>query len=170
MKKIVALLLIAVAALAAYSQSASGRYVSRMTRDGTLFFVNPQKLTRCTGISKVDYDMTFLTWTDSVTVNFTFRTKVPYRPDSLRIDCCGTSYPCSDYSLLFTDIVKGGYEIRVTSRYPVADIGRMLECAESPVIAFTQDGAACSAAYSKGAWASDRKKLLDIYNLYLLTR
>lgn len=141
-----------------------------MTQDGTIFFIMPKKISDCSGIKKFEYDMTCLTWTDSVTVNFTFRSASVDRPVGLAVESCGHTYTCTAYSLLYTDIVKGGYEIRVTSKFPVAEIEEMLQCESSPVFTFEQNHTRCTAAYSAGAWKSDRKKLKDIFNLFNLQR
>lgn len=114
--------------------------------------------------------MTYLSWTDSVTVNITFRSKSVACPSELVIESCGCLCRCSSCSMLFTDIVKGGYEIRLTSKFSVGEIERVLECPDSPTFTFKQNGVLCSAEYSKGAWKKDRKKLTDIYNLYKLSK
>lgn len=170
MRRIVTIFAIIFVAFQALAQSASGRYVSRMTRDGTLYFVEPKKLSECEGIKKFEYDMTLLSWADSVTVNFTFKSASVAYPGRLSIVTCGGGIACRDYSLLFTDIVKGGYSIRVTSKFSIADLGKILGCASPPVFTFYQDGVARTASYSAGAWRKDRKKLNDIFNLYQLRK
>ncbi|MBP3589793.1 MAG: hypothetical protein J6J61_04375 [Muribaculaceae bacterium] len=161
-----ALILLIVSVVGASAQSAAGRYASRMTPDGTLFFVMPHKLGDTHGIKHFEYDMTLLSWTDSVTINFTFQASEMERPADLEL-CSGDSvYRCDRYSPLFTDIKKNGYEIRITSAFSAAAIKAVISSKEPPVFRFRQNGKAESAGYKPGAWLKDRKKLQDIFRLY----
>lgn len=166
MNKFFASLLLILFPLLAAAQSAQGRYVSRMTQDGKLIFIEPKKISVCSEIKKFEYDVTCLTWADSATVNFTFVSRTISKPRDLKIKSCGSDYVCDNYSLLYTDIVKSGYEIRVSAKYPVADIEKIFQCETSPVFSFKQDDIERTAAYSKSAWAKDRVKLNAIMNLY----
>ena len=170
MNRIIILLTVIFCALQASAQSADGRYTSRMTLDGMLYFMHPKKITKCDGIERFEYDMTLLSWTDSVTVNFTFKSKSVAYPENLQIQTCGKSIQNIPYSLLFTDIVKGGYSIRVTSKISSAELEGIVSCMSSPVFVFEQDGVKRTASYSDGAWKKDAKKLSDIYHIYKLRR
>lgn len=156
--------------LPVYAQSAQGRYASRMTPDGTILFIMPQKLSKTDGIKNFEYDMTLLSWTDSVTVNFTFQSPAMGLPESLNISNARQDVKCTDYSLLYMDITKRGYEIRVTSRFSATDIKELFNEATPPVFHFVQGGQECSATYKEGAWKKDRKKINDIYQLYLYAK
>lgn len=146
------------------------RYASRMTMDGTIYFIDPMKLGKLQNLKRFEYDVTLLSWTDSVTVNFTFESDRMTKPESLKIESCSYSYECSDYSTLFVDLKKNHYEVRITSKFPTGAIQKIFECNESPKFVFTQDGVTESAAYKSSAWKKDRKKLIDIYNLYLYSQ
>lgn len=170
MKRLTLLLVAMLVTLGVAAQSADGRYTSRMTQDGTLFFVMPQKIGKLSGIKRFEYDMTMLTWTDSVTVNFTFESDRMSLPENLEIVSGANRYACADYSPLFIDIKKKHYEVRITSKFPADQIKSIVGSATPPVFSFTQDGVPESATYSEGAWRKDRKKLSDIYQLYLYSR
>ncbi len=88
------------------AQSADGRYISRMTQDGTLYFINPQKLSKTEGIKNFEYDMTLLSWTDSATVNFTFRSGLMAKPENLAIRSGNNVFRCDAFKPLFIDIKK----------------------------------------------------------------
>ena len=76
--------------------------------------------------------MTLLSWTDSVTINFTFQASEMERPADLEL-CSGDSvYRCDRYSPLFTDIKKNGYEIRITSAFSAAAIKAVISSKEPP--------------------------------------
>ncbi len=150
--------------------SADGRYHSRMTRDGTLYFINPKKLGKKENLKSFEYDMTCLTWSDSVTVNFTFVSSSMEVPSELSVVVGGKSFECKDFSPLYIDIHKKDYEVRITSKYPVWQITEMVKSPAAPIFKFVQGGVARSASYTDGAWKKDRQKLEDIFKLYEYTR
>lgn len=149
-----------------FGQSAQGRYTSRMTANGTIFFIEPHKLTDLSNIKRFVYDMTLLSWTDSVTINFTFESDLMTIPESLQIKSCGKTYVCKDYSSLFVDIKKKHYEIRISSKFSISEMEQFLQCESSPVFSFSQNGILETASYKNNSWLKDRKKLLDIFKVY----
>lgn len=167
MKRIIALLLISLVFTASYALE---RYASRMTPDGTIYFIMPKKLSKLQGIRHFDYDMTLLSWTDSVTVNFTFESRIIGLPSDLTIKSGNSFFKCDNYSLLFQDIIKKGFEIRVTSKFSTEDLKEIINSDFPPIFYFQQENNEESATYSEGAWRKDRKQLMDIFNLYLYTK
>lgn len=149
---------------------ADDRYASRMTQDGFIYFISPHKLDKTTRISDFEYDMTCLTWTDSVTVNFTYKSKSILLPEELSIMSCGKEFACHEFKTLFTDIVKGGYEIRISSIFSCDDIKDIINCKEPPVFVLSKGGIEYTATYSKGGWRKDSGKLVNIFNLYLFSK
>lgn len=170
MKRMLFIILGVILCVPLYAQSAEGRYASRMTQDGTIFFVMPHKLKQVRDIKKFEYDMTLLNWTDSITVNFTFESDRMELPADLKIESCGVSYKCDSYSLLYIDIKKKHYEVRVTSKFPASVIQSMIKCDTPPIFSFSQLGIYEYATYGESAWKKDKKKLNDIYNLYLYSK
>lgn len=170
MKRLTLLSLLMAFMSMAYAQSADGRYTSRMTQDGTLIFINPKKINKLHNIRHFDYDMTLLSWTDSTTINFTFETDIMQLPEDFTIVSGEDVFTCKNYSPLFIDIKKKHYEIRITSKFPNNEISKIFESEKPPIFSFTQKGIAESATYSENAWRKDRKKLLDIYKLYLYSK
>jgi len=130
----------------------------------------PKKLNKCEGIKNFTYDMTCLTWSDSITVNWTFKSKTIHIPEKFKLISCGKDYHCSNYSPLYNDIVKGGYEIRITSKFHVNEIEEMLNCQTPLMFSFYQGGILKTATFSQGAWNKERQKLIDIFNLYNYTK
>lgn len=169
MKKILPLLLALLCALCAWA-GVSDRYTSRITPDGTLIFVMPQKLGRTENIKRFEYDITMLSWTDSVTINFTFESKLMAIPSSLTLSSGNVTFECDNYSPLFIDLKKNRYEIRITSRFPAHVLDEILGSDTPPVFSFTQEGVTGSATYSPGAWKKERHTLSDIYKLYLYAK
>ncbi len=167
MKKIIAFLLIVLTVVSGFALE---RYASRMTPDGTIYFIMSKTLSKLQGIKHFEYDMTLLSWTDSVTVNFTFQSKIMGLPTELYIKSGDQSYRCADYSLLFQDLKKNSFEIRVTSKFLTEDLEKIIHSDNPPMFVFPQGDQEASAAYSESAWKKDRKKLIDIYNIYLYSK
>ena len=170
MKKLIALLFMLAMVIPSHGQSSQGRYASRITPDGTIFFINPQTLGALTNIRWFEYDMTLPSWTDSVTINFTIESSLMNAPENLKIVSGDNVYSCEDYSVLYTDIKKQHYVIRVTSRFSIQDLTQIIESASLPVFSFTQNGIAEEAAYTYRAWNKERKKLSDILQLYVYSK
>lgn len=153
-----------------FGQSAEGRYSSRLTRDGVLFFIMPERLRDVSGIKSFEYDMTMLSWSDSVTVNFTFESSEMAIPSNLSIQIGQEETVCHSFSPLFVDIKGNHFEIRITSKFSVSEIKAMIYSTLPPRFCFVQGAEAKSAAYKPKQWAKDRKKLNDIFQLYLLSK
>lgn len=170
MKRIFALIILVTSLLSVAAQSAEGRYNSFRTRDGMLFFILPQHLKEVSGIRRFEYDMTLLSWTDSVTVNFTFESDSIDPISDLHIVCGPDSLPCDSFSNLFVDAKKNHYEIRITSQFSFDAIDRMIKSVTPPRFCFRQGNSDVAAAYSSKAWINDKKKLNDILKLFLLSK
>ena len=149
---------------------AEARYASRMTQDGTIFFIEPHKLTDLGNIKKFEYDMTLLSWTDSVTVNFTFESDRLAMPQNLTVKSGDNVFVCTDFSDLFYDLKKNHYEIRITSKFSVDEIREIIKSENPPVFSFIQDGVNEYASYKSGSWRKDRKRLLKILQLFLFSK
>lgn len=135
-----------------------------------LFFIMPHKLKVDSGIKNFQYDVTMLNWTDSVTVNFTFDSPSMYKPQNFEIKCGDQSFVCKSFYPLYTDIKKGGYEIRITSKFSIDEIKAIFESRLPPKFCFSQDGIAKWATYKSKAWEKDRKKLNDIMQLFIISQ
>lgn len=167
MKKLFPLLLVLLVVIPVFALE---RYASRMTPDGTIYFIMPKKLGKTQGIKHFEYDMTLLSWTDSVTINFTFQSKIMGLPSELYIQSGDQTFLCDNYSLLFQDIKKNSFEIRVTSKFLTQDIEKIIHSVSPPIFFFPQGNHEAIATYSEAAWKNDRKKLIDIYNIYLYSK
>lgn len=167
MKKLIAFLFILVIAIPLYGQLSQGRYASRITSDGTIFFVNPQKLGVLTNLRRFEYDMTLLSWKDSVTINFTIETSWMTTPENFKLVSGDKVYSCDDFSVLYTDIKKQHYVIRVTSRFSLQELTQIIASEISPIFAFTQNDVQEAAKYTENAWKKERKKLFAIIQLYI---
>ena len=110
--------------------------------------------------------MTYPDWPDSITVNFSIYCDMPEVPQKLSLRGGDKNYVCNDFRSLYVDIIKGGYEIRMTSRFAKEDIESLLLQSESPMtFEMETKGKKMFATYKEGAWQKDRKKLNDIFLL-----
>lgn len=170
MKRLLLSVCLGLSLVLGFSQSFLGRYSSRITPDGTLMFIMPQKISKLQGLRHFDYDMTLLTWKDSVTVNFTYESDVMCAPSQVTLSTSSGVFKSNDCSPLFIDIKKNHYEIRITSRFPLKVISEFVNSETSPIFSFTQDGQEVSASYKPGAWKKDRKELQNIYHIFEYTK
>lgn len=155
-----------VLSLSARAQSAEGRYASRLTQNGNIYFIMPQKIKNLSGLKHFEYDITLLTWTDSATINFTFESPLMLTPENLHLVSGEDSIKCNSYSALYIDIKKKHYEVRITSKFSIADIEKVMNSMIPPIFCFNQGNEHKSASYTLSAWEKDRKKLNDILSLY----
>ena len=146
-------------------QSIYNRYSSRMTADGMCYFFRNKKLTETEAINRLDYDMTYLDWKDSVTVNFTIWADAPQLPKSLKIISEVDTLVCDNLKRLFVDITKKGYEIRMSSLFSKEEIRKMIHSTSAPIFTFDMDRRNATATYSKSSWEKDSKKLQIILQL-----
>ena len=170
MKKLIALLFVLMMAIPLHGWSSRGRYASRITPDGTIFFINPQTLGALTNLRRFEYDMTLPSWTDSVTINFTIESSLMNAPENLQIASGDKVYKCKDYAVLYTDIKRQRYVIRVTSKFSVQQLLEIIEAGSPPRFIFTQNDIQEKATYTNSAWKKERKKLLDIFQLYVYSK
>lgn len=170
MKKFIVFLFMLVMAIPSYGQLSQGRYASRITPDGTIFFINPQKLGALTNLKRFEYDMTLLSWKDSVTINFTIETSWMTAPENFKIVSGDKVFPCEEFSVLYTDIKKQHYAIRVTSRFSLQELTQIIASETSPIFAFTQNDVQETAKYTDNAWKKERKKLFAIIQLYVYSK
>ena len=146
------------------------RYNSFRSKDGILYFFNPQKLNVLENIKSFEYDMTMLTWTDSVTINFSIVSESMAMPTDFVISSGESKFVCHDYSLLFVDLEKNRYKLRMTSRFPLQEIEKIIGCPTPPVFEFRQDGIERAASYKNKSWKTDREKIKQVMGLYYQTR
>ncbi len=170
MKRLIALVIFIATLGLAQAQSAQGRYSSFRTKDGMLFFIHPQKLKDISGIKRFEYDMTLLSWTDSVTVNFSFESSSLDPVTDLELTTASGTTPCDCFSPLFVDAKKHHYEIRITSRFSFAEIKKIFASETPPRFSFRQGNLNESATYTPKAWTTDKKRLNDILTLFLLSK
>lgn len=115
-----------------YAQDIKGKYILRSVEGGTILFIYPQEGYKSKEMgSKLVYDLTYSTVSDSVTVNFTYIREVtsPAPLDSITFNAAGTRYT-APASMLFVEPKKGNkWESRASARFTADDFKKI--CAET---------------------------------------
>lgn len=70
--------------LLAYGQNIKKHYISKAQVEGTIYHFLPVSLYADTNGEALTYDLTYTTWNDSITMNFTYVTPDPMLIDSIR--------------------------------------------------------------------------------------
>lgn len=167
MREFLYCLLFLISMVETFAQSAQGRYHSRLTPNGTLFFIQPHKLNNLSKMRSFSYDITLLSWQDSAIVNFTFESDLMDVPSNFRIYTHDKHFDCKKFSPLYIDIKKNHYIIRITSKFSVREISHFCSSDTPPVFSFFQGDCHLTASYKPKSWIQDQKKLNDILNLFL---
>lgn len=170
MKHIIFFILFIITTFDCGAQSAHNRYSSRLTPDGMCYFFRQIEISKLEGISKFEYDMTYLDRNDSVTVNFTIHSPAPNSPKVTHIKSGNNTFTCEKTERYFVDITKKGYVIRSSAKFHKNEIDKIVFCTSAPVFYFKLGAADASATYTESAWKKDSKKLQNILNLIYSTK
>lgn len=104
------------------SQNVKNKYTSHRTENGSVFFIYPQKGFESKNISeKLEYDITYLSSSDSVTYNFTFVNTVASPVDSVSFKVNERTLTAAA-EMLFVSPQKNKWKHRVSVRIPQGDI------------------------------------------------
>ena len=106
------LFFLCVCVLSSLLVSAQGRYSTRLLENGTMLFFNPCKLVAMQKETSLVYDMTYLTHSDSVTVNMTY-TALTSDVREVRIVSGTASYGTANYSIFYREKDKKRIATRI---------------------------------------------------------
>lgn len=101
-------------------QKLSKYYVSFKAPNGTLYFIRPQKGFRSDKGQNLKYDMTLLSSSDSLTLNFSYFDPGTLEPDSLLMHS-GNGIVSSALSKIFVETSKKNWHYRYSARFAVKD-------------------------------------------------
>lgn len=170
MKNIFLTLLLAVTCcMGVFADSTKNRYSSRLTGEGTCYFIRDKKLTKLENISKFKYDMTYVDSNDTIVVNFTILAQTPDVPKEVILKGDTKSFTCNEVERFYIDITNKGYELRLSTKFHKDEIKEIVFSKTPPVFSFKMGETEVSATYSKYAWKKDSKKLQGIFTLIYYT-
>ena len=74
-------------------------------------------------------------------------------------------FVCDSLKCLFVDVLKNGYEIRMSSFFSEKSVRKMIQTLSVPVFRMKMKNDDVVATYSKSAWKKDSKKLQIIFHM-----
>lgn len=145
------------------AQSIEKRYSSHLSNAGVINFFHPQKLKKNTNLDMFAFDMTYISYNDSITVNCSYRIQTGSNIKSLKIKSDNDNMQGNDLSVLYREVQKHGYEVRVTSRFSFSDIKNAFSNSAPLVFEIvTNDGSCHTASYRKSAWEKESMNVTRI--------
>lgn len=146
------------------AQSIEKRYSTYISDIGVINFFHPQKLKNNTKIDAFVFDMTYISYGDSLILNCSYRTQNGSNIKSLKLKNGNNNICGKDLSVLYRDVIKSGYETRVTSRFSFIDI-RNIFSNPAPLVfeIILNDGSCYTASYRKSAWEKESINITRIF-------
>lgn len=157
-------LLVSLLLLCSVASLAKERYNVQVLPDGNMYFFMPYKL-KGSG-SKLKYDMTLLTYRDSVTINMTLKSRAIGRVKSVSLEAGTLGYSTEDYELFFQEHDHGKVNTRVHIDCPM-DIYRRMYTGASPLsITLTMtDGKRYTFTYGKSGWQQESTIIGQVFQM-----
>ena len=147
------------------AQSIEKRYSSYVSERGIVNFFRPKKLNDNTNMGGFEFDMTYVSHRDSVTVNCSInvRNSEPVVYAELRNG--EEKRAGENVYVIYRDITKKGYLVRLSTSYPLKDIQECFSNRNPLVFCFRmKDGTTCSASYTPLQWKKDSYLVSRILN------
>ena len=148
---------------------AKERYYARVLLDGKMYFFMPYKLKGESG-NKLQYDMTLISYKDSVTLNMTLHSPMG-RVRSVRLSSGDVNYTTTKYELFYQERDRSKFNTRVHIDCPL-EMYRKLYTNASPLTIeiVMEDGKKYAFSYKAKQWqkesmyASEVLEMLDYSN------
>ena len=150
-------------ALTCSAQSIEKRYRSYLSERGTINFFRPKKLDVKANVDKFIFDMTYVSRQDSIIINSSLSIKDEGVLSQFKLKSGEKEIPGEAVTMLYRDVTKQGYTIRISSRFLIKDIEECFS-SNSPLI-FTivlTDGTVCTATYKPSQWKQERLQVTRI--------
>ena len=155
------LLLLLCCSVAAFAKE---RYYARILPEGKMYFFMPCKLPAKAG-NKLQYDMTLISYCDSVTINMTLRSPMG-RVGSISLTAGDVSYTTKQYELFFQEREGSRFNTRVHIDCP-NDIYRQLFSSPVPLtIELTMEsGAKYAFTYKAKQWQRETVYVSEVLEM-----
>ena len=145
------------------AQSIEKRYSSYISEKGTINFFRPKKLKNNKNMGEFLFDMTYVSNTDSVTINCSINITNGEMVSSAELRNGDKRKSGENVYAIYRNVTKKGYLIRLSARYTLNDIR---ECFSNgaPLVFYFQlkDGTTCSASYTPSQWKRDSSQVTRI--------
>ena len=164
MIRLIALLLLFFVNLSMTAQSFDKRYTSHLSNNGIISFIRPKQLSVKTNLDKFEYDMTYLSGHDSITINCSLYVKNEALVKELNIKSGERELKGEKVAVIYRDVTTKGYVLRVTSRFPFSDIKTCFENSTPfEFYAVMTDGSQCTATYRASKWEKEQQMITRIF-------
>ena len=155
------LFFLCVCVLSSLLVSAQGRYSTRLLENGTMLFFNPCKLAAMQKETSLVYDMTYLTHSDSVTVNMTY-TALTSDVREVRIVSGTASYGTANYSIFYREKDKKRIATRIHISCPKNTYEDLfLSDAPMRIEIVSKEGDVRRFTYKDSKWTKEKKSVLE---------
>ena len=151
--------------IATFGQSISKRYSTHLNTSGVVYFFTPQKVTKGEKGYSLEYDMTYVTNTDSITVNLTLKSPKSERIKLLSLRNSSDSVWSDKLKLFYVDKISKGYEFRIHTTLLFSDIKKMFRSPEALEFSLVQGDQTLNFGYANRSWKKEMKCMEDIFNL-----
>lgn len=141
-----------------------GRYSVQSLPQGNMYFFMPCKLKRAAG-NKLQYDMTILSYRDSVTINMTLTSPMG-RVKSVRLSSGDVSYITTQYELFYQEHKGSRFNTRVHIDCPTPTFTQLFASPVPLNIELTmEDGKQYSFTYKPKKWKEDSRYVMEVMEI-----
>ena len=121
-------------------QNISKHYISSFQSNGTLYYIFKQKGFFAPDKQKIDYEIIYLTTSDSALINFSYRANTPRRLDSIGF-VSGSHLIIGQLKKIFITTKRATWVYRYSTKVPYIELTTFFKANNSPKIKlFTKDG------------------------------
>ena len=147
------------------AQKINKYYVSFKQAKGTLFFIRPQKGFKSTpNHSHFTYDMTCISGSDSLSLNFSYFDKTPRALDSLAL-LIGPKRRSSSLQKIFIETKKSYWHYRFTTRLAVKDVEAFFNLTEGALFQLIEKESVIGLDCKKRKWKKNSQINRKIFQL-----
>lgn len=131
------------------------RYVMKAFEGGQLYFVLPFDIPSTDKQKDLSADITYLTNSDSVTLNITVRTPNELAPDSIVLQA-GEHYNITDYETFYIERDNNLWVHRYSLRFPMAVLKRAYTSSAPYTLTVFAPGQTYSYAFAQRTWQKEQ--------------
>lgn len=148
-----------------FGQSIGKRYSTHLNESGVVYFFTPQKVAKGEKGYSLEYDMTYVSNTDSITVNLTLRSPESEKIRLLSLHNLSDSVWSDRLKLFYVDKTSKGYAFRIHTTFLFSDIKKLFRSVEPLRFSLMQGNGSLDFEYADRTWKKERKYMEDIFNL-----
>ena len=164
MIRLIAILSLFFINLSMTAQSLDKRYTSHLSNNGIIGFIRPKQLSVTTNLDKFEYDMTYVSGQDSITINCSLYVKNEALVKELNIKSGERELKGEKVAVIYRDITPKGYVLRVTTRFSFNDVKTCFENSTPfEFYAMMTDGSQCTATYRASKWQKEQQMVTRIF-------